>query len=423
MSEKPNNSRYIKEIETELSIDGISLNKKQYQNNYNLNTPSTHHNKIYNKDNILQDDINILLNSLQEFFSRYISNERKIFSRKKIILSFQELSALLSEAILIQQKIDKLIYTNNITELNIQKITQDYINDLSYNIFSFERISIDETSDIRQKKIFKPNINKFNCITKKKKSLNNSQLIISPRKFKNNVNQIFEKVYQEVFVNGNNSLNASKIKNIEANKYDLMRSKNIYPKLRNRSAIFSKSNFMKSKNMKSMQNMQKNKTLNNSIINNNINYNNNNININNNFNSHDKKILNLLINNNTLKKSNTYKNIKVTKNKNSLGNSDIFSACNTINKSGNKRPLSKSHNYYQSYLVDNNGSIIKRSFNELKDILGYDDIKFYNGIRRITVTNAHKPSNYANKLLISGQKTVDDYQEMNESAKKKKYFD
>ena len=140
-------------------------------------------------------------------------------------------------------------------------------------------------------------------------------------------------------------------------------------------------------------------------------------------NSQDKKILNLLINNNTLKKNRTYKNFKTTKNKNGLRNSDIALACNTINKSGNKKPLSKSHNYYQSYLVDNNGSIIKRSFNEIKDILGYDDLKFYNGIRRITVTNAHKPSNYANKLLISGQKTVDDYQVMNESAKKKKFFD
>jgi len=419
MEEKQNNNRYPKEIETEESIDGISLNKKQIQNNYNLNTPSTH-NIINNKDNILQDDINILFNSLQEFFSRYISDERKIFLRKKFIVSFQELSSLLSDVILIQQKIDKLIFGNNSTELNIQKITQDYINDLSYNLFSLERITIDEISDLKRKKIIKPNINQFNNITKKKKSLNNSQYTISPKKFKNNVNDIFEKVYQEVFVNGNNSLNGSKTKNMEENKYNLMRSKNMYPKERNRSAIFNKCNYMKSKNMKSIQ---KNKTMNNSIINNNINYNNNNININNNYNSNDKKILNLLIDKNTLKKSNTYKNIRSSKNKNGLGNSDIISACDTINKSGNKRPLSKSNNYYQSYLVDNNGSIIKRSFNEIKDILGYDDLKFYNGIRRITVTNAYKPSNYVNKLLISGQKTVDDYQEMNESAKKKKFFD
>ena len=421
MAEKLNNNRYPKEIETELSIDGIKLNRKQHPNNYNLKSPSNH-NIINNKDNFLQRDINILLNSLKEFFSRYISDERKIFLRKKIIVSFQELSSLLSEAILIQQKIDKLIYANNVTELNIQKITQDYINDLSYNIFSFERINIDEISDIKRKKIFRPNISQFNFATKKKKPLNNSQLIISPKKkFKNNGNQIFEKVYQEVFLNSNNSQNGSKIKNEEAKKYDIISSKNIYPKERNRSAIFGKCNFMKSKNMKSMQNIRKNKALNNPIINNNIN--NNNININNNFNSQDKKILNLLINNNTLKKNRTYKNFKTTKNKNDLGNSDITLACNTINKSGSKRPLSKSHNYYQSYLVDNNGSIIKRSFNEIKDILGYDDLKFYNGIRRITVTNAHKPSNYANKLLISGQKTVDDYQEMNKSAKKKKFFD
>ena len=422
MAEKLNNNRYLKEIETELSIDGISLNRKQNPNNYNLNSPSTH-NIIFNKDNILQGDINILLNSLQEFFIRYISDERKIFSRKKIIVSFQELNSLLSKAVLIQQKIDKLIYTNNNTQLNLQKITQDYINDLSYNIFSLERINIDEISDLKRKKIFRPNINQFNNITKKKKSLNNSQLIISPKKFKNNVNQIFEKVYQEVFVNGNNSLNVSETKNMEAKKYDLKMSKNIYPKERNRSAIFGKCNFIKTKNMRSMQNMQKNKVLNNSIINNNINYNNNNININNNFNSHDKKIVNLLINNKTFKKSKTFKNINTTKNKNSLGNSDVDLDYNTINKSGNKRPISKSHNYYQSYLVDDNGSTIKRSFNEIKDILGYDDLKFYNGIRRITVTNAHKPSNLANKLLISGQKTVDDYQEMNKSAKKKKFFD
>ena len=421
MAEKQSNIRYQKEIETGMSIDGISFNKKQHinNNNYNLNSPSTH-NIIYNKHSTLQNDINIILNSLQEFFSRYISDERKIFYGKKIIVSFQELSSLLSEAIKIQQKIDKLIYTNNTPEINIQKIVQDYINDLSYTIFSLERINIDEISDIKRTKIFKPNICQFNFNSKKKKSLNNSQLNIYPKKYKNNANHIFEKIYQEVFVNGNNSVNESKTKNIESNKYDLIRPKNNNLKERNRSEIFSKSNFIQYKNMK---NTQKNKASNNSIINNNINYNNNNFNINNNFNSQDKKILNILINNNSLKKSNTYKNIKTTKNKNVLRNSDIVLACNSVNKSGSKRPLSKSHNYFQNYLVDNDGSIVKRSFNDIKNILGYDDFKLYNGIRRVTVINGHKPSNYANKLLISGQKTVDDYQELNKSAKKKKFLD
>ena len=101
MSNNLINKRYFKEIESELFIDNIMLNK-------NKNPFS---NKNINNNKVIKS--NILLNTLQEFIERYEVDERKIISKKKFIISFQELIYLIRESIIAQQKIDTLIYNDN----------------------------------------------------------------------------------------------------------------------------------------------------------------------------------------------------------------------------------------------------------------------------------------------------------------------
>ena len=444
-----NNSKYQREIESELSIDKITLNKNNLLKNQNINFSSSNsnNNNINNNNNDFKSNnnqINILLNSIQEFFNRYELDERKIFSKKKFIISFPELISLITESILAQQKLDYLIYTNdnhNKNIFNLQKINQQYMNDLSYNIFSFDRIDIDYMFNIKKKKKIKSNISpyniKFKNNSKIKKSNNNSQYFISPNNIKNEINTIFENIYKEVFINDSTSGNSSnKRRNIKTSK------KNNLSKLhnfRNNSVILNQKDdsSLNNSDKSKIKNGEKNKNRKNTIINNNINnnisYNNNNLNINNRYNSKDQKTFNSFNsqkkNKGDIKKSITYKNLKQNKKSKDPYYSDIFQACENVNiikKSFNNRPLSRSSNFYQNDFIDNDSFLKKslntvgyRDMNNSTDIPGYEGYKI-KGIKRIIVSNVHKPSNLANKLLLSGQKCIDEYKEINKSSKKKK---
>ena len=446
-----NNNKYQKEIESEICIDELILNKNNLSNSQKLNFSLTTGTSILNNNNINNDFIqtNILLNSVQEFFNRYELDERKVFSKKKFVISFKELIMLITESISTQQKIDNLIYTSSKNLNNIQNINQKYINNLIYNIFSFDRIDIDHFSNLRKKeKKIKTNINSYNLNflnNSKIKKNNNSQVFINPNNIKNDINIIIKNIYKEVFVNGNNLGTISNTRNINTSKKaNLSKTKNFLKNERNKSAILYKKDARtlffnnKSKN----KNGNGNKKLNNNIITNNINNNisynnnsNNNINISNNNNSHEKKSFNFFSlhkkNKRILKKSNTYKNIKTKKNHNKKDSkySDIFQACENLNilkKSVNTKPLSRSNNFCQKKNI-NIDSFLKKSFknagildgyNSTTDIHGYGGLKI-NGIKKIIVSNVHKPSNLANKLLLSGQKYIDEFKENNENLKKK----
>jgi hypothetical protein len=63
---------------------------------------------------------------------------------------------------------------------------------------------------------------------------------------------------------------------------------------------------------------------------------------------------------------------------------------------------------------------LKDSYNiTFTDIAGFEELKFNKCIKKIIVSNTHKPSNLANQLLLSGQKFIDDFKEINENTKKK----
>ena len=442
MSDNANNKRYHKEIESEICIDEIMLNKNYFQKSQDLNNIS---NK--NLKNFHSSQANILLNSLQDFYTRYEKDDRKILSNNKFIISFQEIISLIREAMVAQQQIDNIIYNNiddnkNINNINIQKINQKYITDLSYNIFSFEKIDMGYGFNIKKKKKIYSNISpnnyKFQNDSKLKKS---SNISISPNNIKKEINTIFENIYKEVFINGNDN----PFNNIER-KNNKKKSKNKnHNHERNKSAFIKKNNnniknispLKYHKVSKNKDNQRINNTVINTNIKNNISYNHSNININNNYNSKGYNSFSSNKNNfenkgkndnKKVRKSKTFKN--KNKGKDKLKSSNIYMACQKIDmikNSGNKNILSRSNNNY----FNNNETFMKKSLKSLglrdlynsinyTDIIGYEELKFNTGIKKIIVSNTHKPSNLANKLLISGQKYIDDFKEINEGTKRKK---
>ena len=443
MSDNANSKRYHKEIESEICIDEIMLNKNYFQKSQDLNNIS---NK--NLKNFHSSQANILLNSLQDFYTRYEKDDRKILSNNKFIISFQEIISLIREAMVAQQQIDNIIYNNiddnkNINNINIQKINQKYITDLSYNIFSFEKIDMGYGFNIKKKKKIYSNISpnnyKFQNDSKSKKS---SNISISPNNIKKEINTIFENIYKEVFINGNDN----PFNNIER-KNNKKKSKNKnHNHERNKSAFIKKNNnniknispLKYHKVSKNKDNQRINNTVINTNIKNNISYNHSNININNNYNSKGYNSFSSNKNNfenkgkndnKKVRKSKTFKN--KNKGKDKLKSSNIYMACQKIDmikNSGNKNILSRSNN---NYFNNNNETFMKKSLKSLglrdlynsinyTDIIGYEELKFNTGIKKIIVSNTHKPSNLANKLLISGQKYIDDFKEINEGTKRKK---
>ena len=443
MSDNANNKRYHKEIESEICIDEIMLNKNYFQKSQDLNNIS---NK--NLKNFHSSQANILLNSLQDFYTRYEKDDRKILSNNKFIISFQEIISLIREAMVAQQQIDNIIYNNiddnkNINNINIQKINQKYITDLSYNIFSFEKIDMGYGFNIKKKKKIYSNISpnnyKFQNDSKLKKS---SNISISPNNIKKEINTIFENIYKEVFINGNDNPF-----NIIERKNNKKKSKNKnHNHERNKSAFIKKNNnniknispLKYHKVSKNKDNQRINNTVINTNIKNNISYNHSNININNNYNSKGYNSFSSNKNNfenkgkndnKKVRKSKTFKN--KNKGKDKLKSSNIYMACQKIDmikNSGNKNILSRSNN---NYFNNNNETFMKKSLKSLglrdlynsinyTDIIGYEELKFNTGIKKIIVSNTHKPSNLANKLLISGQKYIDDFKEINEGTKRKK---
>ena len=466
MSENLNNKKYKKEIESEISLDEIMMNQIYFQKNQNYTTPININ--IPKKSNNYQYE-NILLNSLQDFYNRYEKDDRKILSNKKFVISFTELISLLRETILAQLKIDNLIYTYNDSSknnlINIQKINQKYINDLSYNIFSYDKIDIGYGFNIKKKKNIYSNISpnnmKFQNYKKNNKNSYNQKSYISPNNIKKEINNIFENIYKEVFINGNNNnpldgLNITHKKQYK--KKDISKNKNSHHE-RNKSAILKerkKAPLSYNKMSKNNISNNDNQRLNNTVINNisnNISYNSNNFNINNDsYNSLYKNYGTFSENQKKLSKSTNFGNKKLTKSKtfknnkkfhksknsdkNKLKVSDIFLACENINKirnSSNKRYLSRSNNNYfhNNINLNENDSFLKKSMKSMgirniynnsnySDVRGYEELRLNNAmIKRIIVTNTHKPSNLANKLLVSGQKYIDDFKEINEEIKKK----
>ena len=128
---------------------------------------------------------NILLNVLKDFYVRYDLDDRKIMNSKKFMLSFEDLISLVKFALEFQIKISNSL---NLKDY-LNEISQDFINNLSYYIFSFEKIDNNTQSNNNNVNI---NYNTYNNLNNKsnKKPIN---IINAPFNFKPEVKK--KKIY------------------------------------------------------------------------------------------------------------------------------------------------------------------------------------------------------------------------------------
>ena len=125
------------------------------------------------------------------------------------------------------------------------------------------------------------------------------------------------------------------------------------------------------------------------------------------------------------------------KDKNKLKCSDIYLACENISKIksiGNMKTLRRkqNQNHFQFNEFDDKDSILKKSLkniakgikdicNNSNEIIGYEEINLRgSGIKKIIVSNTHKPSNFTNQLLISGKKCINEFKELKQEEVKRK---
>jgi hypothetical protein len=145
--------KYPKEINSEMYIDDNTL-----KNNNNRN-------------NLIFDNSNILMNSLEFFFNAYETKYQQRSSKIKFIISFEEIISLIKETIISQQKVDKLLYNdkNNNNDIIIQKINQKFISFISNNIYTLEVFDQNYIHNLRLKRQ-NSNLNFYNLkIPPKKK--------------------------------------------------------------------------------------------------------------------------------------------------------------------------------------------------------------------------------------------------------------
>ena len=117
------------DIENDISLEDCSLVKDIFLlNSKRLNT------------NDLKFKSNLLINALNDFSKKYESDTKNILLNQKFLLTFKEIIQLIRDSIDTQRKIDEL----NISNIEfVRNLTQNFINNLSYNIFCFEKIDKD----------------------------------------------------------------------------------------------------------------------------------------------------------------------------------------------------------------------------------------------------------------------------------------
>ena len=124
-------------------------------------------NKIHNSNSETKSKSYMLLKALNDFSAKYESDSRNFLSNQKFLLSFQDLIQIMRDSIDTQRKIEE-IQKNNDEEF-ARNLTQNFINNLSYNIFCYDKISNDRLEALNESnnKIYnrKHHINKTDIIS------------------------------------------------------------------------------------------------------------------------------------------------------------------------------------------------------------------------------------------------------------------
>ena len=282
------NENFQQSVDIDKSSDFVSVDAR----NVPMSVVSGIINQIFNKSNIL-------LSSLNDFSNKYNSDDRKILSNKKFLLTFNELISLIKEAIQTQVK----IYETDANQIEtLKNLTQDFINDLSYNIFSFDKIEINQ---LQQNNYIKNT-------SLKNRTINNNvynSTPLSPKSLKNKVieynNSNIHKKNKRFIVN-NIPINIDKSKgDLTDRKSYIRKNEENYNNKKKNIKINKKNNVNKKNIINKSVETRKNKTIierekliedNNNYISYNFNFNNNVNNTNNNTNKNKYSHIGIILN-------------------------------------------------------------------------------------------------------------------------------
>ena len=157
-----------------------------------------------------------LLQAVKDFSKRYDNDNRHILKNKKFLVNFSDLMTLIKETIDFQNKIISLC-ASEIDKL--KDIAQDFINNLSYTIFSFEKIDI-SNKDIFNEKASESNDSKLNY--KKKICSTNSKYIKSNSNLNSNILVNRKQSHIQITKQLNNNLNNRSYTKINRNNINII---------------------------------------------------------------------------------------------------------------------------------------------------------------------------------------------------------
>ena len=368
-----------------------------------------------------------LIKAIQDFSNRYKMDSLNILTDKKFLLSFTQIISLIKDVVEYQNKIFKI----DISEKEkIQEISQDFINKLSYTIFSYEKIDVLNN----EKRKYKSNSkikNQILCNKKKAKekprfSFSNSNITSN----NNNNNNIEESG------NKNNKIvskyfSSNYFKEIEGKKNKSKKNEEIKRKIKIKKEIkIYNTNIKSRRNDKNINDKKfktfhkpKNKEIKNLTEGNEINKKEEKNKIDKNKNS---KIINTNIDTTNIKTN--YNNPKTTRNSekehlNTFNGQFNYSLKNNsvILRSGSL----KNKNNHNSDVNPMDAYNFYSTFNDFEQkLLGCQTIKEGYIIKgKINIfSTVPKPSILANKLLEKSKKYINDYNGVNEEEKKKNSF-
>lgn len=317
---------------------------------------------------------NTLLNVLKDFSVRYDLDDKKIMKSKKFLLSFEDIISLVRLALEFQIKINNSL---NLKDY-LNEISQDFINNLSYYIFSYEKIDIQQNNTINNYINYKTYDNIL--ITK-----NNAKYGTE-----------FQTPIKYFRPDKKKTKNEQEISYINKNRTENNQNNKFYNK--NKKVLSPRNDEAKNKKKEEANNKHK-------------------------------------YNKSAEKRRNGYTSEfdnNSNSNKNNNNNEDI--KANRLNKSTGKRNSTRSGNSISIYAACEN---LKGSTNVLKsgkskrlsfvEANKNNKMVYYNqnlniGVKKqIISNNVIKPSNMANKLLQQGMKYITDFKDIKEEESKKKY--
>ena len=317
---------------------------------------------------------NILLNALKDFSVRYDLDDRKIMKSKKFLLSFEDLISLVKFTLEFQIKINNSL---NLKDY-LNEISQDFINNLSYYVFSYEKIDTNKNNNVNI------NYNTYNNNLNNKRNEKQINIIQTPINYQSEI--LKKKKSEEDFSFLNNKSNyLQNIKSYYTTQKKVARNNNGKTKEKKMEEISNKKRVNKS--------VEKRRNVYMSEFDNKDN------------NEENKK--NGKANKSTEKRRNNNNN---KADKSNLNNLSIFTACENLKYTKSRRfsciEQKRNKNNLNYYTINNNR----------KD----DNNK---GVKKqIISNNVIRPSNMANKLLLKGIKYITDFRDLKEEESKKKKY-